>query len=258
MRRAFFLAAMIFAQPASAGDQPYEPAARPKGAWAGAYGGIFGGAGIGSGHATLGDYVGTLIPADVGHGLFPRAIAGSQAGASAGVSAGVNFQSGFFVGGIEGDLGHAGASTHLSYSRIDTVPGSPFPGVSTDTKYDTDFGAVSTLRLRGGFAFGKTLLFASAGVAAAEVSNRFELSLREIGYTSPDWSASGIRFGYTVGVGIEQRLTDTVSLKLETLYMDLADSVVHGADPAAFPGESIDYRFANAVLIPRLAVNVKF
>lgn len=258
MRRALLLAAMMSAQPASAGDLSQELKARLQADWAGVYAGLFAGAAVSAGNARLDGYGGALIPADVSYGLFPRAIAGGRTGGTVGASAGVNFQSGSFVGGVEGDLGFASTSTHLSYSRIDNVPGSPFPGVSTNTRYDTDFGAIGTLRVRGGYAFGDTLLFATAGLAAGEVTNRFELSLPAVGYTSPDWSASGIRFGYAIGAGVERRLAGTASVKFEMLYVDLADSVVRGADPAAFPGETINYRFANNLLIPRLAVNAKF
>lgn len=257
MRRALFLAAMMSAQSALADDLSHVPETRLRGDWAGAYAGIFGGAALSAGTARLDSYAGMLLPADVSYGLFPRTIAGSYAGGAFGASAGLNFQWGSFVGGIEGDIGFAATSAHLGYSRVDNVPGSPFPGVNTDTRYDTDFGAIGTLRLRGGYAFGDTLVFGTAGAAAGNVENRFGLSLRGV-YTSPDWSASGLRLGYTVGAGVERRLTNATSVKFEMLYVNLADRVVRGADPAAFPGESISYRFANDLLIPRLAINVKF
>lgn len=252
------MAALTFAHPAWAGELLTGPEARLRGGWAGFHAGVFAGASLSSGFARLNDHTGQLIPADVAHGLFPRAIGGLAGDGALGISAGVNVQSGSFVGGFEGDLGFAGTRALLRYTRIDDVPGSPFPGVNTDTKYDTEFGAVGTLRARGGYAFGNTLLFGTAGLAAGHVRNRFELSLREVGYTSPDWSAAGLRLGYTVGIGVEQRLTESISVKFETLYVDLADRVVDGVDPSAFPGESISYRFTNDVLIPRLALNVKF
>lgn len=64
--------------------------------------------------------------------------------------------------------------------------------------------------------------------------------------------------GYTVGIGVEHRMTSNVSLKFETLYINLSDSVVHATDPAAFPGEAISYRFSNDIVTPRLGLNIKF
>lgn len=141
MRRILFLAVALFAQPAAAGDWSPELEARHRGDWSGAYVGAFGGVGISSGRAVLGDYSGVLIPADVDYGLFPRSIKGRHTGAAVGVAAGMNFQSGSFVGGIEADIGYGWTNAHHRYSRIDIVPTSPFPGVSTNTRYETDFGA---------------------------------------------------------------------------------------------------------------------
>jgi len=258
MRPALILTLAMFAQPALAGDWSLRTSLQDETDWSGAYIGAFGGLGISSGRATLADYSGSLLPLDVQYGLFPRSIGQNTVGGVAGVTAGLNVQSGSFVGGVEADLGYAWTSPHHRFSRIDNVPGSPFPGVTTTTNYATRFGLLGTLRARGGYAFGDTLLFATAGIAAGETRNSFDLSLVEAGYTSPDWSGSGLRLGYAVGVGVEHRLTRDISLKFETLYIDLADRTVRGADPGAFPGETISYRFGNNMLVPRLGINARF
>lgn len=262
MARAAFLAALLVAQPAFAEDWSASLDARHAADWSGAYVGAFGGMGISSGRAALHDFSGVLLPLDVQYGLFPQGISRNKVGGAVGVAAGVNVQTGAFVGGIEGDIGYTWTRAHHAYSRIDNVPGSPFPGVSTDTRYSTDFGAVGTLRLRGGYAFDNTLVYATAGAAAGHVRNRFELALPDAlpgwSYRSPDWSASGLRVGYALGVGVEHKMTDNVSLKLETMYINLSDRVVRGTDPAAFPGESISYRFSNDIVTPRLGLSVKF
>lgn len=258
MRLAVLLMASMFVRPASADDRPPKPETRHASDWSGAYVGAFGGLGISRGRAVLHDHSGALIPVDVQYGLFPRSIERSATGGVVGFGAGYNVRSGVYVGGIEVDIGYAGMSPHHSYSRIDNVPGSPFPGVSANTDYSTDFGVLGTLRVRGGYAFGNTLIFGTAGLAAGQVRNRFKLSMPEIGYASPDWSASGIRLGYAVGIGVEQRLTNNASLKFETLYVNLADQAIRGTDPSAFPGEVIGYRFTNDMLVSRFGINVKF
>ena len=138
------------------------------------------------------------------------------------------------------------------------MPSSPFPGVSTNTNYSTDFGFLGTLRARAGYSFGDTLIFGTLGLAAGQVRNRFELSLVEIGYTSPNWSGSGTRMGYAAGIGIEHRVTSKVSLRFETLYVDLADRTVRGVDSAAFAGESISYRFSNDLIVSRFGLSIRF
>lgn len=254
MRRAIVLALALFTQPALAGDWSPQVEAR----WSGGYVGAFGGLGISPGRAVLHDYSGVLLPLDVQYGLFPRSIGRNRIGGVFGAAAGFNVQSGSFVGGIEADVGYVTTSPRHGYSRIDNVPVSPFPGVSTNTRYSTDFGVLGTLRARGGYAFGNTLVFGTAGLAAGHVRNRFDLALPQIGYTSPDWSGSGMRLGYTLGIGVEHRVTSNVSVKLETLYVNLADRTVRGTDRVAFPGEAISYRFTNDIFIPRLGVSVKF
>ncbi len=257
MRRALFLTMVMFAGSAAAADRLSGPELG-QADWSGSYAGVFGGLGISSGRAELADYSGVLIPADVSYGLFPGLIKGDDVSGAGGIAAGINFQSGSFVGGVEADIGYAWTDAQHSYSRLDDTHAiAPFD-INTNTRYQTDFGVLGTLRARGGFAFGNTMVFGTAGLAAGDVGNRFELSMPEVGYASPDWSASGLRLGYAVGAGIEHRMTGSVSLKFETLYVNLADRTVRGVDPAAFPGESISYRFKNDMVMPRLGINVKF
>ena len=258
MQRATLLFLAMMAQPALAADWFSELEMRPSADWTGAYVGAFGGAAISKGRATLAHASGVVIPTDVANGLFPRSIAERHVGPAIGLTAGFNVQSGGFVGGIEADLGYGWTKARHAFSRLDDT-GAMFPiDVHTNTTYGTDFGALATLRLRGGYAFGNTLLFGTAGLAAGDVANHFSLALPELPYASPDWSKSGLRLGYAVGAGIEHRLSDAVSVKFETLYINLADRTVHGTDPDNFGSEAISYRFDNDLLLPRLGINVKF
>lgn len=258
MRRTLLLSMLMLAQPALAGDLRGGFDARDEIGWSGAYAGVFAGLAASSGRAALSDYSGMILPADVAYGLFPQAIKDNRTKPFAGAMAGFNVQSGPFVGGVEADIGYAWTKAHHTFSRLDdTHVIAPFD-INTDTRYETDFGLLATLRARGGYAFGNTLLFATAGLAAGDVANRFALAMPEIGYSSPDWSTSGLRLGYALGAGLEHRLNEGVSVRFETLYVNLADRVIEATDPAAFPGESISYRFANDIVIPRLGVNVKF
>ncbi len=258
MYRLLLIALLMSAQPALANNWALRPSLDAQADWSGAHFGAFGGAAVSNGKADIGDFWGSLIPLDVEYGLFPQSIDGNTAGILGGVSVGFNVQSGNIVWGVEGDIGYADANIAHDYSRIDNVPTSPFPGVSTNTRYETEFGTIGTLRLRGGYAFGNSLLFASAGLAAGQVRNRFELALPEIGYQSPDWSSSGTKLGYTLGMGFEQKLTNRFTAKLEMLFINLDDDEIAGTDPNAFPGEMIEYKFKNDLLLPRLGFSVGF
>jgi opacity protein-like surface antigen len=253
------LAAIFFAQPALAGDLPVTVDAAPDGVdWSGGTVSAFGGLSIGTGHATRGDYAGPLITLDVQNGLFPDSVDQDDVGAAFGVAAGWNVQSGQFVGGIEADIGYSWLDAGASESHIDPNPLPIFNGVHTNTTYETEFGVMGSVRLRGGYAFGSSLIYGTFGVAGGDVRNNFALAIPELAYTSPDWSESGMRYGYAVGIGVEHRLTPNIGVKFETLYVDLADRTLHAVDPTTFPGETIDYRFSNDILMPRLAITYSF
>lgn len=257
MKRVLLAAgALICAYPALAADWTDASLEERHSGWSGAYLSGFAGVGITSGRASLHDYAGALLTLDVSNGLFPWSIEGTRAHGLIGAAAGYNFQTGAFVGGIEADFTYSWSRTNHAFSRVD--PGPIFPGVDTNTTYGTDFGAIGTLRLRGGYDLGGTLFYATAGAAVGHVSNSLTLALPQLGYSSPQWGASGARFGYAIGVGLEHKVTSNVSLRLETMFVDLADTVVRATDPATFPGESFSYRFSNTIVMPRIGLTVNF
>ncbi len=226
--------------------------------WSGAYGGLTLGFAASDGEARRGDYAGPLLSLDVQNGLFPAAIDGSDAKGFVGLGLGFSVQRGAFVGGIEADLAFLDQSLRLDFSRVDPNPNPIFNGIDTNTRYVTEFGTLLTLRLRGGYAQGRNLFYATAGLAAAEVRNDFALDLPDLGYASPDWSEQSTLHGYAVGLGVERRVTDRVSLKAEIVHFDLENVTIEGRDPAVFPGESLDYEFQNSGTLARLGVNFAF
>lgn len=242
---------------------PVPPMAVPAGepVWTGAYGGLLLGAAFSDGRAERTNAAGAVIELDVSNGLFPAEIDDTDRGLLGGVTLGYNLQRNGFVAGLEFDLSASGLETEPEFSRVD--PGPLFPGVITDTTYRTEISNLATLRLRGGFASGRTLFYGTAGVAAGQVENEFTLSLPNFpglpdGYNSPDWRENETRYGFVVGAGIEQRLTDRISLKGEAIYYDLNDVEVEGRDPANFPGQEIDYTFDNDGYALRIGINVAF
>lgn len=233
----------------------------PTADWSGPYAGFTLGLSQSNAAAKLGDYSGDLITLDVDNGLFPRKIDGRRRAGLGGMGVGYNLQWGSFVAGVEADvslLNHA--QTH-NFSRVDTNPHPDFFGQLTNTTYSTEFANLMTLRVRGGYAQGQNLLFATAGLAAGDVRNDFTLDLpgfMGVGYSSPDWSERGMRYGTVFGVGLERRLTERMSLKAEILRFDLQDVTIQARDQAAFPDEEIDYKFSNSGTLARIGLNFSF
>ncbi|MCC0036813.1 MAG: outer membrane beta-barrel protein [Hoeflea sp.] len=226
--------------------------------WNGAYAGAFIGSISSDGRTSRGAYQGALLTLDVQNGLFPGSLSDMTTRLSGGISAGYNRQFGRFVAGVEADVSFSNIKSQANFSKIDPNPTAPFTGLNTITSYQTQFGTIGTARLRGGMTFDRTMIFASAGLAAGKVINRFTLDLPGLGYSSPGWSTQGTRTGFAVGVGIEHRLTDRVGVKFEAIGIDLQDSVVNAVDNATFPGETIDYHFKNQMLIGRVGLYMAF
>jgi len=236
----------------------YKAASVPADIWTGGYLGIHGGKVWSKGGIKLNDTSGTLIPLDVQNGLFfleEKALRGTFAG---GLTAGYNQQFGKFVFGVEADVTNLALKVKHNRSRIDPNPMAPFFGQETLSEYTTEFGILSTLRLRAGINFNKTMVYLTTGLAGAEVKNSFSIAIPGLAYQSPDWSKSGIAYGYAVGAGLEHKLSDKVSIKVEGIFVDLKDRVVNGRDPVTFPGEFISYRFENKAMITRMGLSYAF
>jgi outer membrane immunogenic protein len=87
-------------------------------------------------------------------------------------------------------------------------------------------GELGTVRGRLGWISGGTLLFVTGGVASARVTTTVsDYEAAPLFVFPPAWSGSGQvserRYGWTLGGGVESRLTDAWSLKLEYLFVDL-------------------------------------
>ena len=244
----------------SAAAQPALDPAAPFGAtdWTGGYAGLSFGVIASGGEAVRGDFIGPILTRDVRNGLFPGSIEDTETSLLGGLAIGYNLQRDAFVGGIELDLSGLDQDVDLRFSRIDPSDVPPFAGVDTVTGYATELGALATLRLRAGYATGRNLLYATAGLASGDVRNEFTLEIPALGYASPDWSEDERRYGYVLGLGVERRIGARLSLKAEAMYYDLEDARVVATDPATFPGERIDYEFQNDGAIARLGLNVAF
>ncbi|WP_245515092.1 outer membrane protein [Jiella endophytica] len=116
-----------------------------------------------------------------------------------GVYTGYNFEAAPIVYGIEADIGGSG------------VDGSGFsPSLGGDV--DGEQNVFGSLRGRVGYQADPFLVFATGGVAAS----RNELSLNGA-------SDSKTHIGYTVGAGVEAKISDDLSGRLEYRYSRFGD-----------------------------------
>ena len=133
----------------------------------------------------------------------------------AGVQGGFNYQMGHFVVGIEADA---------SWSDIDGSS-SEDGDIGGPVTYNSDLELewLATVRLRGGFAIDRALIYGTGGVAFAQMNYDYDITP----VAGPPALISGDieenMTGWTIGGGVEYAATQNFTVKLEYLYTDLGD-----------------------------------
>ncbi len=212
-------------------DAPVEPSY----GWAGLYVGINGGYGWSSSGSVL-DYNGGFLGSDASGRALPS-------GGFGGAQIGYNFQSGSLVYGIEADF--------QGGDIADRLAGTTANGNGFNEKERVDW--FGTARGRLGYAFGRALFYATGGFAYGDVRQR---AFATDGIDSVTLRNSGIQTGFTVGGGLEYKISPNWSLKAEYQYIDLGSQKLSGFDNtgAAAGTNSIDTNFHTA----RIGLNYKF
>jgi len=188
--------------------------------WSGGYIGVHGGYAWGSASVS-----------DTSPGVVPGPFNYPVAGALGGVQAGYNFQTGNIVFGPEVDVGYASASGS-------GVIGSSHAASHQDLTLSG--GAYADLTGRLGVGFGNTLLYAKGG--AALYGGR---ALQQT--TNPNYvgtPADGF-LGWVAGVGLEQALTENVSVKVEYDHYGFGTGHGYQTAIAADPPTPAGYKFDN-------------
>ena len=170
----------------------------------------------------------------------------------AGVQGGFNYQMGRFVVGIEADA---------SWSDIDGSS-SEDGDIGGPVTYNSDLELewLASVRLRGGFAIDRALIYGTGGVAFAQMNYDYDISPVPPGPALISGSIDENMTGYTVGGGVEYAATQNFTVKLEYLYTDLGDfddSTTLVGDPVLPDGTySIDGDVSFHTV--KLGVNYKF
>lgn len=136
-----------------------------------------------------------------------------------GIQAGIRRQFGNAVIGLEADFSGTNYDETLRFDDFanDTTP---------DHFASASMNWLSTIRAKAGLAYGNTLIYVTGGVALAEV----EFCATDDGdgcqgTSSEEVSGNEVFAGFAVGSGVEIRLTDSLSVKTEYLYVDLERKV---------------------------------
>jgi outer membrane immunogenic protein len=133
-------------------------------------------------------------------------------GFAGGVQVGYNEQRGTWLLGIEADIDGIDADASRTGGHIATT------GIDTFSQR-AELSWMATLRGRLGFVMGRSLIYATGGVAFAD----WEVDMYMAGGPNPDeafFSNSSVRTGGVVGGGFEYALDNHWSLKGEYLYAD--------------------------------------
>lgn len=201
----------------------------PVSDWTGFYAGVHAGYGWGNFDydAELADVVGGTVvdTVNLGHD-------GDADGFFAGLQAGFNWQMDALVLGIEGDISKSWID---SDNNADFIAG---PNLTPGTvRTETDLDWFGTLRLRAGFlATDAMLIYATGGLAWGNVDSHVRVDLNDDGITDVSGGDTDTRMGWTVGGGLEYKVSEALSAKIEYLYVDLGNEDVINAD---FAGGSV-------------------
>jgi outer membrane immunogenic protein len=176
--------------------------------WSGFYVGVNAGYGLGGGDASI--YTNGLpapvnlpagIPGDIGNLSTDGFLGGAQVG--------YDVQFGTWVVGIEGDIDYFNGEDEVS----------PDWALGSD-RVEVEYNWLATVRARAGYAFENFLLYATGGIAFADIdaSYKYERAAPLVG--SGSWSDGTTAVGWTAGLGAEYAFTSNWSVKVEALYAD--------------------------------------
>jgi outer membrane immunogenic protein len=203
---------------------PVAPVVVPIFTWTGFYAGLNAGYGWST---TDSDYY------DPDTGVLHKQ--GSDGGFVGGGQLGYNYQFGQFVGGVEVDIQYADLSSS--------------DGQEYGSPHQKSMDWFGTARARLGFALDRALIYATGGFAfggGGDDNNYVS------GYYYDDGKDTAT--GWTVGGGVEYAVTDSLSAKVEGLYVNLGkDDKKLGT--GLYPEEK---RKDNEFAIVRAGINYKF
>lgn len=258
------LAALCLSLPAMAADMParYTKAppvlVSPAYNWSGFYVGVHAGYTFGDDDnvITTGQLAGNI--ANVAGGARPGQVRLERDGFIGGGQMGYNWQfSPNWVFGVEADISYSDVRETVNVGTL-SLPTAVPPNVPLNNTFRSRMEYFGTVRGRIGYAWDRTMVYATGGLAYAEVEN----SATFFGPAGQAQFAGGVRrteTGYTVGGGIEHAFSPNWSMKAEYLYYDLGSNTVNVAFvPGGGGVGGYNTTFENDGHIVRAGLNYKF
>jgi outer membrane immunogenic protein len=226
--------------------------------WSGFYVGLNAGGGFSANNGNGGNTyflpAGSIVGSAGTNGVLtlPNNGNNNRSGFVGGVQLGYNWQAGSFVYGLETDIQYANLSRRNG--QVTPFPGYTFvgaPGVAfapPPATVVTGFGNGSgqnyfgTVRGRMGFAFDRTLIYGTAGLA---------------------YGGNNSRVGYAAGGGVEYAFSNNWTAKFEALYVSLGRNNNNGAGGVYNGGTNILTLANNAsrrndFVVVRAGLNYRF
>lgn len=190
--------------------------------WSGFYAGVHAGYGWGDF-----DYDAEISEIDVDGDSASFGTGGEADGFFAGVQAGFNWQMDALVLGIEGDI----SKSWIGGDDTDAFADFGLDEVDGTVRTETDLDWFGTLRLRAGFlATDAMLIYATGGLAWGNIDSHVRVDYGDDGVTDVSGGDSETRMGWTLGGGLEYKVSEAMSVKAEYLYVDLGDDNVIDRD----------------------------
>lgn len=180
-----------------------------------------------------------------------------------GLVIGYNYQYGNFVYGAEADIMALSASKSARSLGTYTSAGNPYTS-SSSGKISQSY--LSTLRYKAGYAIDDILVYGTAGFAMANVKTKSSFQIRDVTNGPPDdvWTGSknSMRYGYSLGGGVEYAYTKNITIKAEYLHYNLGkikystapDTFTTGDQPGAY--QNIKSKVTGNII--RIGLNYKF
>jgi outer membrane immunogenic protein len=169
-----------------------------------------------------------------------------------GVQAGFNWQRGCTVFGFEADW----SWTNLGNSKLQADGDAP-PG-DDSLRVTSDLNWFGTLRTRTGVVVDNLLLYATGGLAYADIDRVFTLT--NPGVAAQTFSFNDTRWGWVAGVGTEWALSSNVSIKSEALYVRFDEETSTHTSLITPVGVAEPKRFdhQDSLWVARIGLNFRF
>ena len=192
----------------------------------------------------------------------------SASGFTGGGQVGCNLQTGQWVFGGEADINWSGSRNNIFAAFPPVTSANPAFTISPETDIvSTKMDWFSTIRGRVGFTVNRLLIYATGGLAIADVRSTTSVSFTTAG-TSPVYagaqhlgSMSTTRLAAVVGAGAEYAFDNHWSVKAEYLYFDLGHfgySSPLVAPAGVAPGYSWQTNASLREQVVRVGLNYRF